>query len=95
MIQIRRGVFETNSSSTHSICVCTEQQYKDFEDGKLYYDCGDDRLITPEEAEEYFCLSKKKWGAETYEDCEIFDWERLWDRYWEYLEKYDYHFQEQ
>lgn len=30
MIQIRRGVFETNSSSTHSICICTEEKYKNW-----------------------------------------------------------------
>ena len=27
--QIRRGVFETNSSSTHSLTMCSEEEYKD------------------------------------------------------------------
>lgn len=28
MKQVRRGVFETNSSSTHSITICTEDEYE-------------------------------------------------------------------
>ena len=34
--QVRLGVFETNSSSTHSLTLCTAQEYKDFQEGK----CG-------------------------------------------------------
>jgi len=37
MLQIRTGCFETNSSSTHSLIMCSENQYKDWIDGKLYY----------------------------------------------------------
>ena len=36
MIQIRRNVFETNSSSTHSITMCTEQDYIKFSRGDVY-----------------------------------------------------------
>ena len=25
---IRYGVFETNSSSTHTLCICTEKEYE-------------------------------------------------------------------
>lgn len=40
MIQIRRNTFETNSSSTHSICIATENNYEvpaklDFEIGEF------------------------------------------------------------
>jgi hypothetical protein len=38
MKQIRMGVFETNSSSTHSMTVCTESQYEDWQNGKLLLD---------------------------------------------------------
>ena len=38
MRQIRRGVFETNSSSTHSLTICTEDQYNDWKAGKIFYD---------------------------------------------------------
>ena len=33
--QIRRGVFETNSSSTHAIIMCTESDYNRWENGEL------------------------------------------------------------
>lgn len=33
--QIRLGVFETNSSSTHSITICSEEEWEGFKDGKL------------------------------------------------------------
>ena len=44
MYQIRQGVFETNSSSTHSLCICTKKEYEDFKDGKLSYNYYGDRL---------------------------------------------------
>ncbi len=31
--QIRRGVFETNSSSTHSLTMCSKKEYDEFEKG--------------------------------------------------------------
>lgn len=33
--QIRRGVFESNSSSTHAICMCTESEYDAWEKGDV------------------------------------------------------------
>lgn len=36
MIQIRRAIFETNSSSTHSLVMCSKKEYEDFNNGKLY-----------------------------------------------------------
>lgn len=43
--QIRRGVFETNSSSTHSLTMCTEKQYNDWKNGKLLYDSWNDKFV--------------------------------------------------
>jgi len=38
MLSIREGVFETNSSSCHSISFnCSQEELKDFNDGKLFY----------------------------------------------------------
>ena len=37
MIQIRHNTFETNSSSTHSIVICTKQEYLDFKHNKKWY----------------------------------------------------------
>jgi len=35
IIKIRQSVFETNSSSTHSLTICNEDQYKQLKEGKL------------------------------------------------------------
>ena len=48
MIKIRKGVFETNSSSTHSITMCTKNEYDDWKNGKLYL-CINDYPWTEEE----------------------------------------------
>ena len=36
MRQIRRGVFETNSSSTHSITMCMSKDYENWNNRKVY-----------------------------------------------------------
>ena len=40
MKQIRKGTFETNSSSTHSLVMCSKKEYEDFNNGKLYLNDG-------------------------------------------------------
>ncbi len=40
--QIRRGVFETNSSSTHSLIVCTEEDFEAFQRGEKLLNWRDD-----------------------------------------------------
>lgn len=35
--QIRRGVFETNSSSVHSLTMCTAEEYKSGKTEKFYF----------------------------------------------------------
>lgn len=35
--QIRSGVFETNSSSVHSLTMCSSEEYKKWENGKVLY----------------------------------------------------------
>ena len=37
MIQIRRNVFETNSSSTHSITMCMKKDYELWRKGKVWF----------------------------------------------------------
>lgn len=45
MRQIRHGVFETNSSSTHSIVICTEKEYEQFQEDELMYDKYSEGLV--------------------------------------------------
>ena len=40
MKQIRRGVFETNSSSTHSITMCMKPEYDKWKNGEVYLNEG-------------------------------------------------------
>ena len=49
MKQIRRGVFETNSSSTHSITMCSESEYDKWKNGELYFDRDNDCFCTKED----------------------------------------------
>lgn len=48
--QVRRGVFETNSSSVHSITMCTKSEYDKWKNGELVWNRWEDELvpITPE-----------------------------------------------
>ena len=35
--QVRKGVFETNSSSTHSLCICSQEDYDAWKAGKTLF----------------------------------------------------------
>ena len=52
--QIRRGVFETNSSSTHSLTMCSKSEYDEFEKGNMYIEKWGSKLYTKEEMVEKF-----------------------------------------
>ena len=51
-INIRTGVFETNSSSVHSCSICTEDTFKKFNDGEVWIK-GEDDYLPKDEAIEY------------------------------------------
>lgn len=40
MKTVRPNVFETNSSSTHEICLCTEADYEKFKKGDMLWVCS-------------------------------------------------------
>lgn len=56
MIQVRNGVFETNSSSTHSIAICPSSEFDKWKSGELWLDTGwyesnvDSQFLTKEQA---------------------------------------------
>lgn len=50
MIKIRYGVFETNSSSVHSLIMCSDNEYQKFVDNELLYDYWNYCFITYNEA---------------------------------------------
>ena len=49
MRTVRKGVFETNSSSTHSVTIMSAEDYKRWQKEMLYYDEYKDVLLTKEE----------------------------------------------
>lgn len=51
MKQIRRGVFETNSSSTHSLTIITKQDFDAYKNGKLIFDRYNSKLIDVKDKE--------------------------------------------
>lgn len=83
---IRKGVFETNSSSTHSITICSEEKFKQFERGELYY--NDEGLLTKEEVLKEYEEYKKDYDyEESFEDfCEE---ENFYKNYEDFLENTD------
>lgn len=44
-IKIRRNVFETNSSSVHSLTFCTDSEFEQWKRGEFVYDYWADKLI--------------------------------------------------
>ena len=52
--QIRRNIFETNSSSTHSLIICSEEEFKAWEKGEIYFDeYGKEKFISNTGLNEY------------------------------------------
>lgn len=64
MRQIRKNAFETNSSSTHSICICSGSDYQKFENGELIYNMWNCKFYTQDKLDELF----KKSGCGDYDD---------------------------
>lgn len=62
--QIRRGVFETNSSSTHSLTMCSSEEYKKWDKGEVLYWRDEERFATREEIIEEMKNSKYSWSGE-------------------------------
>lgn len=68
MRQVRREVFETNSSSTHSITICTAEEFEKFKAGELVWDEWDEKLIPDTDEDADYYTTYKKFGEylETY-----------------------------
>ena len=94
MIQIRQGVFETNSSSTHSITIAPESDFNRWKNGDVYLNDGwwsssndpnkDKTFLTKDEAinllgsYEYY---KRNEDLNDMNDKELNDVFRDWDIY--------------
>lgn len=67
--QVRKGVFETNSSSTHSICICSQEDFDAWKAGKTLYNeyknefrsAEDFKIsVTDKEVEDYYNNTKQE-----------------------------------
>lgn len=45
MRQVRHGVFETNSSSTHSLTMCSGDEFRRWENGELLFDRWSEEFV--------------------------------------------------
>lgn len=107
MKQIRRGVFETNSSSTHSITMCSESEYDKWKNGELYFEryndcfCSKEDIINKAKEKQDKYIEKQKNGEKIYSyqedyinaknDEELFKVEFDKDSYMTYDEFWDYY----
>lgn len=60
MKQIRKNVFETNSSSTHSMVIVEENDYDRWLDGTLWYDANEEKFVEKEEMEKRVAECEKE-----------------------------------
>ena len=90
MKQIRKNVFETNSSSTHTLAICTEDEYKDWKDGKLLFNKWHETFVKNtivitkqdrKEAEKAYNIGKgkyyKDWSELTDAEKEEYTYNRI------------------
>ena len=88
--QIRRGVFETNSSSMHSIAIVTEDNFEKWKKGELLYCDYDEEFKTPEEVAEKLGISIEEYNQQKIEeyDREGYldnDWWLTYDEFWDWF----------
>lgn len=76
MINIRRGVFETNSSSVHSLTMCSSDDFDKWIRGEVMFDTYNDRLVNVRPA---ITEQDKKNAMEYYNESRRRYW-REWDQ---------------
>ena len=78
MIQIRQNIFETNSSSIHTLVICTEEEFKKFNNDELCLNYWTDKLVPFSEMDN---SGKFMTSEEFYEDTDM-------DHYLEHYEEH-------
>lgn len=79
---IRRGTFETNSSSTHSITMCKESDFDKWKNGEMYWDRWNESLVSKEEVEKEMTKLKEEFISEHPDyDKDDIDWEEQLEDY--------------
>ena len=73
---IRLGVFETNSSSTHTMVIMPEEDFEKWKSGEILRFKWDDTFVSKEEAEEIINKLKVDYAKEykvDVDDIEVYD----------------------
>lgn len=79
---VRRGTFETNSSSTHSITMCKESDFDKWKNGEMYWDRWNESLVSKEEVEKEMAKLKEEFISEHPDyDKDDIDWEEQLEDY--------------
>lgn len=65
MISIRESTFETNSSSTHSLTICSSDEYKAWESGETIFSEGSEKFVKLTELYDT-CIEATKKDLEYY-----------------------------
>lgn len=101
MKQIRHEVFETNSSSTHTMTIMSQSEYEEFKnklESEDYYIDTEYDLYTKEQVEKEYEKSKKEYEKNNWKIPTFDDWregEYFTDEEFEkYLEDYKNFFEE-
>lgn len=58
---IRKGIFETNSSTTHTLVIGSKEEFDKWKNGELVWDWETEEFIPKKDAED------DGWGFRTYE----------------------------
>ena len=78
MLQIRNNIFETNSSSTHTLTMCTGGDLEKWKNGELVYSYYDGELVPVTDE------IKEMLESGDYDTKEFVTWEHFND--WSYIE---------
>lgn len=66
MIQKRIGVFETNSSSTHTLCIVPKDVYEKVVAGELFISRYGDTTYTRDDAIDAAIVWRNRWSTQKY-----------------------------
>ena len=75
--QIRKSVFETNSSSTHSLTICTEEEYNKWKNGEILFNKWSEKFV---ELKEYTLTDEIK-------ELAMLDYNGKRQKYWKEWEE--------
>lgn len=76
MYKIRQSVFETNSSSTHSLILCSDEDYKKLNDGELFVENKySTNIVSKEERDKQIKEILSKYPELNEDDIDPCDWD--------------------